>query len=82
MKNEKILHAIGQIDDDLIEAAVIQRKQPFYKKPAFRRGIALAACFALVVGLALTNPALLETKAETVVRDPDIIKKNPKFFVK
>ena len=61
MKNEKILHAIGQIDDDLIEAAVIQRKQPFYKKPAFRRGIALAACFALVVGLALTNPALFET---------------------
>lgn len=30
----------------------------------------------------MANPALLETKAETVVRDPDIIKKNPKFFVK
>ena len=30
----------------------------------------------------MANPELLETKAETINRDPDIIKKNPKFFVK
>lgn len=30
----------------------------------------------------MANPELLEQKAEVVNRDPDIIKKNPKFFVK
>ncbi len=30
----------------------------------------------------MANPSLLEEKAEAVVRDPDIKKKNPKFFVK
>ena len=37
MKNEKMLHAIGQIDDDMIEDAVIQKnkkKQPFLLKLA------------------------------------------------
>ena len=59
MKNEKVLHAIGQIDDDLIEDAVIQtnkKKQPFLRTPAFRRVVAIAACFVLVVGLALSMP--------------------------
>ena len=59
MKNEKMLHAIGQIDDDMIEDAVIhpnQKKQPFHKAPAFRRAVAIAACFVLVVGLALSMP--------------------------
>ena len=59
MKNEKMLHAIGQIDDDMIEDAVIQtnkKKQPFHKMPGFRRAVAIAACFVLVVGLALSMP--------------------------
>lgn len=59
MKNEKMLHAIGQIDDDMIEDAVIQtnqKKQPVYKAPAFRRAVAIAACFALIIGLALSAP--------------------------
>lgn len=30
----------------------------------------------------VANPELLEVKAEKVIRDPDIKKKNPKFFVK
>lgn len=59
MKNEKMLHAIGQIDDDMIEDAVIQtnkKKQPFHKMPAFRRAVAIAACFVLIIGLALSMP--------------------------
>lgn len=59
MKNEKMLHAIGQIDDDMIEDAVIQtnkKKQPFHKMPAFRRAVAIAACFVLIIGLALSAP--------------------------
>ena len=62
MKKEKLLRAMGQIDDDMIEDAVIQpqKKQPFVKTLAFRRGAAIAACFALVMGLALSTPALLD----------------------
>ena len=59
MKNEKFLHAIGQIDDDMIEDAIIQpgqKKQPFVRTPAFRRVVAIAACFVLVIGLALSMP--------------------------
>lgn len=59
MKNEKFLHAIGQIDDDIIEDAIIQpgqKKQPFVRTPAFRRVVAIAACFVLVIGLALSMP--------------------------
>ena len=62
MKNEKMLYAIGQIDDDLIEDAVIQtnkKKQPFYKASAFRRAVAIAACFVLIIGLAFSMPTLL-----------------------
>ena len=59
MKNEKMLRAIGRIDDDMIEDAVIQpgqKKQPFVRTPAFRRAVAVAACFVLVIGLALSMP--------------------------
>ena len=62
MKNEKMLHAIGQIDEDMIEDAVIQtnkKKQPFHKMPAFRRAVAIAACFVLIIGLAFSMPTLL-----------------------
>ena len=62
MKNEKMLHAIGQIDEDMIEDAVIQtnkKKQPFHKMPAFRRVVAIAACFVLIIGLAFSMPTLL-----------------------
>lgn len=59
MKKEKMLHAIGQIDDNLIEDAVIhpsQKKLTFYRRPAFRRAIAIAACFVLIVGLVHAMP--------------------------
>ena len=67
MKNEKILHAIGQIDDDMIEDAVIQpgqKKQPFVRTPAFRRVVAIAACFVLIVGLAFSMPTWLNPNNE------------------
>lgn len=60
MKNEKMLHAIGEIDDDMIEDAVIQpgqKKQPFVRTPAFRTVVAIAACLVLVIGLTLYKPA-------------------------
>jgi hypothetical protein len=59
MKNEKLLRAIGGIDDDLIEDAIIkpgQKKLPFYATPTFRRIVAVAACFVLVAGFFLYKP--------------------------
>ena len=48
MKNEKMLHAIGQIDDELIYGAVndVQTKQT--KKHSWRKWVAAAACFCIV----------------------------------
>ena len=62
MKNEKMLRAIGQIDDDLIEDAVIRtgrKKQPLYK-----RAVTIAACFVLLLGLALSMPTWLNPNNE------------------
>jgi len=62
MKNEKMLHAIGEIDDDMIEDAAIQpgqKKRPDDRKPVFRRAVAIAACFVLIVGLAFAMPGWL-----------------------
>lgn len=59
MKNEKMLQAIGRIDDDMIEDAVIQpgqKKQSLVRMPAFRRAVAIAACFVLIMGLAFSMP--------------------------
>ena len=67
MKNEKILHAIGQIDDDMIEDAVIQphkKRQSIYRTPAFRRTVAIAACFVLIIGLALSVPTWFKPNNE------------------
>lgn len=67
MKNEKMLHAIGGIDDDMIEDAVIQtnkKKKPFHKTPAFRRAVAIAACLVLIVGLAISAPNWLNPNHE------------------
>ena len=67
MKNEKMLHTIGQIDDDLIEDALIhgpQKKIPLYKMSAFRRAVAVAACFVLIVGIALSMPTLFKPNTE------------------
>lgn len=75
MKNEKMLHAIGQIDDDLIEDAVIQalqKKKPFYQMPAFRRAVALAACFVLVIGFMLSMPALFKSNDVTPEAVPTV----------
>ena len=60
MKEEKMLRAIGGIDDDMVEDAAIHpshKKQPFIRTPAFRTVVAIAACFVLVIGLALSMPA-------------------------
>ena len=54
-----MLRAIGLIDDEMIEDAVIQpgkKKQPFVRTPAFRQVAVLAACFALIAGLAHSMP--------------------------
>jgi len=67
MKNEKMLYAIGRIDDDMIEDAVIRpgkKKQPFVRTPAFRRVVAIAACFVLIVGLTFSMPNWLNPNNE------------------
>lgn len=67
MKNEKMLHTIGQIDDDLIEDALIhgpQKKIPLYKRPVFYSAAAVAACFALIVGIAFSVPTLFKPHTE------------------
>jgi len=65
MKNEKLFRAVGQIDDDLIESAAIEKRQkekPVYKKSAFRKIVALVACLSLVIGLAFSIPKFLNLK--------------------
>lgn len=49
MKNEKMLHAIGQIDDELIYGAVNDVKATRTKKHGWRKWAAMAACLCLVV---------------------------------
>lgn len=49
MKNEKMLHAIGQIDDELIYGAVNDVKAKQKKKHSWRKWAAMAACLCLVV---------------------------------
>ena len=57
MKNEKMLHAIGQIDDELIYGAVNDVKAKQKKKHSWRKWAAMAACLCLVVagGFGLSN---------------------------
>ena len=62
MKEEKMLRAIGGIDDDMVEDAAIHpshKKQSLVRMPAFRRVVAIAACFVLIIGLAFSMPTLL-----------------------
>lgn len=49
MKNEKMLHAIGQIDDELIYGAVNDVKAGQTKKNGWRKWAAMAACLCLIV---------------------------------
>lgn len=73
MKIEKMLHTIGQIDDDLIEDALIhgpQKKIPLYKMSAFRRAVAVATCFVLIVGIALSMPTLFKPNTENPSATP------------
>lgn len=54
MESVTILNAIGQINDEMIESAVIQvplKKNIFYRMTALRRAVAIATCLALVIGL-------------------------------
>ena len=75
MKNEKLFRAVGQIDDDLIESATIEKRQkekPVYKKAVFRRVVALGACLALVLGLGFSIPRLFDHKeGSNFVSAPD-----------
>lgn len=67
MKEEKMLRAIGGIDDDMVEDAVIHpshKKQSLVRIPAFRRAVAIAACFVLIIGLAFSMPTLLNPNYE------------------
>ena len=77
MKNEKMLRAIGQIDDDMIEDAVIQRcrkKQPLVRTPAFRSAVAFAACLVLIVGLAFAVPTWVKpyNEGHGIVNGPGV----------
>lgn len=58
MKNEKMLHAIGQIDDELIHGAVNDVKAGQKKKHSWCRWAAMAACLCLVVAGAFVVPNL------------------------
>ena len=60
MKNEKMLHAIGQIDDELIYGAVNDVKAKQTKKLGWHKWAAMAACLCLVVVGALVAPNLNE----------------------
>lgn len=60
MKNEKMLHAIGQIDDELIYGAVNDVKAGQMKKHGWRKWAAMAACLCLVVVGAFIAPDLNE----------------------
>lgn len=77
MKNEKLFRAVGQIDDDLIESATIEKRQkekPVYKKAVFRRAVALVACLALVLGLGFSIPRLFDHKeGSNFVSAPDVV---------
>ena len=68
MKNEKMLHAIGQIDDELIHGAVNDVKAGQKKKHSWRRWAAMAACLCLVVvgGFGLSNHFEAYVKANNV----------------
>ena len=62
MKEEKMLRAIGGIDDDMVEDAAIHpshKKRSLVRMPAFRRVVAIVACFVLIIGLAFSMPTLL-----------------------
>lgn len=54
MESVTILNAIGLINDEMIESAVIQvplKKNMFDRMTALRRAVAIAAGFALIIGL-------------------------------
>ena len=63
MKNEKLLDAIGQIDDELIFDAVSNTK-PEKKNNLFKWGILAAACLVAVI-TAFTIPLLHKTPEKT-----------------
>ena len=60
MESVTILNAIGQIDDKMIESAVIQvsQRKSSYRMTVFRRVVAIAACLTLVIGLLFAISAL------------------------
>ena len=60
MKNEKMLHAIGQIDDELIYGAVNDVMAGQTKKNGWRKWAAMAACLCLVMAGIFAVPNLNE----------------------
>lgn len=54
MNRDQIMDSLGRIDDDLIQKVDSARTQ---KKPNIRRWISLAACFFLILSVALTAEA-------------------------
>ena len=54
MKNERILNAVGKISDELIEDAAITTKKKT-RPVVWVRWAAMAACFALIIGLGIGN---------------------------
>ena len=66
MKNERLLNAIGQIDDKLIAEAL---PEVGVKKPqvAYRRILALAACVVLLLCVAVITPVALGNRVAGTV---------------
>lgn len=69
---DRIIDAIGKIDDDMIESVdTIRYKEENNIKPVWVRWVAVAACFALVAvfGIGGFQRGLFETKNETVAME-------------
>lgn len=56
MNRENILDAMGRIDDDVLEKVMLARSKP-RRRPAYRRWVALAACFVMILSLTITAEA-------------------------
>ena len=69
---DRIIDAIGKIDDDMIESVdTIRYKEENNIKPVWVRWVAVAACFAFVAvfGIGGFQRGLFETKSETLAME-------------
>ena len=90
MKNEKLLQAIGKIDDELIYGAVNDTKEK-KKKNTWVKLVASAACFALVIAAGIPLINSFTRRSDKDIVDVilliqydnayyEIVENNPKFL--